>query len=295
LAGVLLTELGATPEDSEAMMRAALILVLGFAFLLAIFPLYTWIPMLTEEINPYTAAFVFSTILGVSILLVLRFIQLYPWLLESLNIDTTLRLMGVLMVATGGAWAVFQRHLGRMLGYAVIIGIGHSLLAISLQDGVVLYFAMLLPRILALGVWSLSLAVIRSHSNDLHFGAVQGMGRRFPIMGVGLILAHFSLAGFPLLAGFPPSLALWEQLAANSPVIALWTLLGSAGLVVGGLRSLAVLVMGPDDLPGQGNTGLLARILTLAGIFVLFLLGIFPQWFFLLLSDLPVRFGILPP
>ncbi len=295
LAGWLLTGLGAAPEDFKTMMRAALMLGLGFVFLSAICPVYTWIPMLTEETHPYTAAFVFLTILDVAIFLVLKFIELYPWLHESLNIYETLRLMGVLMVATGGAWAAFQRHLGRMLGYAVIIGIGQSLLAISLQNGVALFFVMLLPRILALGVWSLALAVFRSHSSDLRFSAVQGMARRFPIAGAGLLFAHFSLAGLPLLGGFPLSLALWERIAANSPVIALWTLLGSVGLAAGGLRSLAILVMGPDDLPWQGKTGLMARILILAGIFVLFLLGIVPQWFFPLLSDLPVRFGILPP
>ena len=62
------------------------------------------------------------------------------------------------MVLTGGIWVVFQRDLGRMFGYAVILEIGRSILAIGQPDGLAVYFVMFLPRILAFGVWAFSLS-----------------------------------------------------------------------------------------------------------------------------------------
>jgi hypothetical protein len=57
--------------------------------------------------------------------------------------------------------------------------------------------------------------------------------------------------------------------------------LGSIGLIVAALRSLAVLVMGPEELPWRADEkdNWMARALLLTGIVALFLAGLFPQWF----------------
>jgi NADH:ubiquinone oxidoreductase subunit 2 (subunit N) len=114
------------------------------------------------------------------------------------------------------------------------------------------------------------------------------MGRRFPILGTGIVFSHFSLAGLPLLAGFPVYLTLWAQLSAQESFTAFWAVLGSVGLMVGGLRSLAVLVMGPEDLSEspEGQNYVFAQVLIVLGVGMLFLVGLFPQWFFPLLRSL---------
>jgi len=283
VAGWILGGIEARGENIDNIIRAAVFLGFGFAFLLAVFPLHTWIPMLTENAHPYTAAFVISILLGVVALFSLDFIERYPWLQDSLNIFRTLRFVGAITILIAGVWAAFQRHLGRIMGFALMLEVGRLLMTISLpQGGSVLNIALFLPRVLSLGVWALALALIEARTGSLRFRDVQGIARQFPIMGAGLIFAQFSFAGIPLLAGFPIYNILWEQLLDIGWLLIVVSLLGSLGLTTSALRSLAVLVMGPEGLPWreEENDNLMSQILLLIGIIALFLIGLFPQWIY---------------
>ncbi len=243
--------------------------------------------MLAEEAHPYTTAFVFFVLPVAISLFGVTFLERYPWLRTNTGLYLALQTAGGLMAVLGGVWAAFQRHLGRLMGFAVIVEIGLSLLAIptgAMANGSMpalnIFFALLLPRGLALGVLGMALTSIKKCSQDLRFRAVRGMARKLPVATVGAVLAFFSLAGFPLLAGFPVHLALWEELAVKSPFAALAALFGSAGLLVGGLRMLAVLVMGSGEEIGQPVESWGEKLLLISGGAALFVVGLFPQWFF---------------
>lgn len=284
--GWMLAGVEAAPGDSQLILHAEILMGMGFAFFMAVFPFHTWIPMLAEEAHPYTAAFVFFLLTLVISFFGLNFIDRYAWLRSSTELYFLLRLTGALMVFVGGIWSAFQRHLGRMMGYAVLVEIGLSLLAVGAglnSEGKLallgIFFALILPRGLSLGVWSLALATIKDKFGELRFRNVQGAGRQMPIASTSLVLAQFSLAGFPLLAGFPARLALWLGLAQSYPLESFAALLGCIGLLAGGLRALAVLVMGPNEDPWRISESWDQRILLVLGGLALFVLGLFPQWF----------------
>jgi len=295
LAGWMLTGVDTPLDNPQMTIRAVLVLGLGFAFLLAIFPFHTWVPMLAKEVDPYSAAFVFSTLLGIGVLFGFSFFDRYTWLTDLTGVYEIVRISGVLMIALGGVWAAFQRHLGRMLGYAVILETGRSLVAMSTPLGVSLYYVLLIPRILALGVWALALSLVNSYADDLGYPAVGGVARRFPVVGASVIVANFTLAGFPLLAGFPVYLTMWEQLAQASPHMVIWTVLGSLGLMMGGLRSLAVLVSGPEEIQWERTQHLGAQVLLVISLIGLVLVGLFPQWFTPILAYLPGNLEMFSP
>ena len=199
--------------------------------------------------------------------------------LQEAKVPYRLRLAGVLMVLTGGIGAAFQRHLGRILGFAVILETGFTLLAAGIQGGAWLTFVLLFPRALAFGVWSLAMAYLWNQGQKMDYQNLQGIGRRMPVVAAAMVLAQFSLAGFPLLAGFPIKLVLWDQVAAQSGWQALFSLFGCIGLFASGLRSLAVFVTGPDDHPWKITESWQFLLLLGVGLAALLLVGLFPQLF----------------
>ena len=248
VAGWLSAGVEASPGDLALTIQSTTMLGLGFAFLFAVFPLYNWLPLLMEESSPYIIGFLLWLLPTITSILVMNFLDRYAWLRTSAQVMSALRVAGLLMVVSGGIWTAFQRHLGRMMAFAAVAETGFILLALSLDPtmGLPIIFLLLIPRGLGLAVWALSLSVLDSNTESLGFSSVQGMARIYPLAATGLILSALSTAGFPLLAGFPPRLALWNGLAQQSLGTGLWLLIGIIGLATGAIRMLAVTVMADE-------------------------------------------------
>jgi len=292
VAGWLLAGVEASPGDLALTAQSAAMLGMGFAFLLAIFPLYNWIPLLLEESSPYVVGFLLWILPTVTIIFGAGFLDRYSWLRSSPQLILALRYLGLLMVVTGGGFAAFQRHLGRIMAYGSIAETGFSLLALSLDFklGIPILFLLIPARALGLAVWSLSLTVIKENVEAMRFGAARGVLRITPLAGAGMIVAALSTSAFPLLAGFPARLALWESLSRISLSSALWMAIGIIGLLTSAFRSLAVISMAEEYTtwkPRENRTQMLMLGLGMIGLFVL---GLFPQTLQFFLANLPLMF-----
>ncbi len=290
--GWQLAGIGANPGNLALVQQAAILLGLGFAFLLAIFPFYTWIPLLAEEAHPYVVGFLFWMLPTTTLFFGLGFLDRYSWLRDASLLPAILTAVGALMVISGGLLSAFQRHLGRIMGYATIVEIGFSLLALSFgsQTGLGIFLLLLVPRTLSMGLWALSLSILREHAPELSLEKVKGMGRVWPFAASGLIMANLALAGLPILAGFPAHQAVWEGLAHGSLPLALWVLVGSLGLFASAVRVLAALTSAPEGTNWVTRETQAQRLLEGIGLLGLFLLGLFPQWALLLWTKLPAIF-----
>jgi formate hydrogenlyase subunit 3/multisubunit Na+/H+ antiporter MnhD subunit len=292
LAGWLLAGVEASPGDLELAGQSAAMLGMGFAFLLAIFPLYNWVPLLMEESSPFIVGFLLWILPTITIIFGTGFIDRYSWLRSSPQLITALRSAGLLMVVTGGLWAAFQRHLGRIMAYGSIAETGFSLLALSLDSklGIPILFLLIPARARGLAVWSLSLTVIKENTETMRFAGAQGTLRITPLAGIGMVIAALSTSAFPLLAGFPARLALWENLARVSLSGALWMGIGIIGLLFSVFRSLAVISMAEEYTAWQLRESPTQVFMLGLGLIGLFVLGLFPQTVQYFLSNLPAMF-----
>jgi NADH:ubiquinone oxidoreductase subunit 4 (subunit M) len=293
MAGWMLAGVESSPGDLALSLQSATMLGMGFAFLLAVFPLYSWIPLIAEESSPFVAGFLLWSLPTVTIIFGMGFLDRYTWLRTSPEFTNALTLGGVLMVVTGGLWCAFQNHLGRMMGYAAIAETGFVMLALGLQPSstsLEVVFLHLIPRGLGLAIWALGLSILKEKLGSLDLGALQGIMRAYPVAAGSLILAQLSSVGYPLLAGFPARLALGEGLAQQSLGLAFWLLVGLLGLLIATIRTLAVVVRVPEETPWAWNESRLQTIMLGVGVTALFLLGLFPQIVRPLLIDLPAMF-----
>ena len=295
VAGWLLAGVEASPGDLALTAQSAAMLGMGFAFLLAIFPLYNWIPLLLEESSPYIVGFLLWIIPTITIIFGAGFLDRYSWLRSSPQVILALRYLGLLMIVSGGAFAAFQRHLGRIMAYGSIAETGFSLLALSLDFklGIPILFLLIPARALGLAVWSLSLTIIKQNVETMRFGAARGVLRITPLAGSGMIVAALSTSAFPLLAGFPARLALWESLSHISLSSALWMAVGIVGLLTSAFRSLAVISMADEYTSWKPRENRAQMLMLGLGMIGLFVLGLFPQTVQYFLAGLPLMFAHL--
>jgi len=292
LAGWMLAGVEASPGDLALTIQSTVMLGVGFAFLLAIFPLYNWLPQLIEECPPYAFGFLLWLLPTIIVIFSMSFLDRYAWLRTSAQVIAGVRVIGIVMIVSGGWWAAFQRHIGRLLAFTTIAETGFLLLAVSLAagTGINLVFLFLIPRGLGLAIWALSLAILKTRDGTLRLSSMQGLARTYPLASAGVVLAGLSTAGFPLLAGFQPRLALWQGVAQESSGAAIWLLVGLLGLMISATRALAVLVMQKDGNTWMSSENLTQRVMLGVGIIGLFFLGIFPQASGFIVEKLPLMF-----
>jgi len=290
--GWMLAGVEASPGDLNTTLQSGVMLSMGFAFLFAVFPLYNWIPQLMEETSPYATGFLLWALPTFTVIFALGFLDRYTWLRNTPQITNAMLFAGVTMTASAGIFGALQRHLGRILGYAAIAETGLLLLALGLRsfELVNIVFLTLIPRGLELSVWALALSIIKQKAYPLKFSDVQGLARKYPVAVGALVIAHLSVAGFPLLAGFPSRLALWQELSTQSLTASFWVFLGLVGLLIAAVRTLAAFVMAGEDTNWRMNETWMQAIMLGLGMFGLLVLGMFPQILQPFLANLPALF-----
>lgn len=178
------------------------------------------------------------------------------------------------------------------MAFGVIAETGFSLLALSLHTsaGILILFLLIPARTLTSALWSFGLSVIRNRVKTMRFSDIRGVLYDAPLAGTAIILATLSTGAFPLLAGFPPRLALWQNLASVSNSAALWMGIGILGLLMGAIRSLAAMSITEEFIGWSSQESLPQRLILGLGMIGLFILGVFPKSAQFFLSDLPLMF-----
>jgi NADH-quinone oxidoreductase subunit N len=253
IAGWLLTGVVILPPESPLVGQTAVVLGLGFALLLAVFPFHSWVAMVSEHNHPTMVSFLLFILPTTILVFGLNFFNRYAFLRTSAEIFNIIRIIGTLMIVFGGIWTAVQDHLKRAFGYATLVETGFSLLALGFfAQGGLNWMLMLFPaRALGYWLWGYALARMEDHCGSLEISAIQGFGRKYPLLLTGLILAQLSIAGLPLLASFPIKIALLTQTISVGAGLGAWSFIGNLGLFLFTIRVLVKLT-----IPTDGNSGI---------------------------------------
>jgi NADH-quinone oxidoreductase subunit N len=203
---------GANP-DSALLLVGALFVLAGAGFKLTLFPFHMWAPDVYQGAPAPVTAFlaVSSKATAVAFLLVLLSGPLAP---IHGHLQPAILLLAGLTMTVGNLGALRQRNLLRFLAYSSIAQAGYIVLAFVSQStlaSAAIYYYLLVYAAANFAVFFIIAVAGRSRSEELD--TLQGLGQRSPVLGAILMLAMFSLAGIPPLAGFTGKFMLFAAAA----------------------------------------------------------------------------------
>lgn len=268
-------------NSQMAYIQAGILLFIGIGLWLAIFPFYTWVPLLAKDGHPYSAGFIFSMFLSTILLFLMDFFNNFNWLREEAILLTVSQTLGIVMIVLGGLFAAFQKEVSRLLGYAVMVEIGFSLLALSLfqEIGWRSYVLLLVPRLFAIAICALSISVWKNLEINMEMSSFSGQVYKTPFALVGFFTGWFTFAGLPLFPGFPTKLPILIGLSQFSINPIIFVAIGLFGLFVSGFRFISIVFTKPEKESVPIPEPLIQKIYFIFGIILLILMGILPNIF----------------
>jgi formate hydrogenlyase subunit 3/multisubunit Na+/H+ antiporter MnhD subunit len=275
-------DVGGVLSDASAVSeRSLLLLYFGFSVLLAIPPFHSWIPIASEEAQPFAIGFTVLILQGAGLFFFLRFMNTFPWIwAEEVNLSI-LRIGGAVLAIVGALWALTQNNISKLVSYAMVSDVGVMLIAVGFGsvDGFRIALGLLAARVIGISCWAIGMSINErqiSHREEMHDGQEE---RRHWLPDTVTIIGILSLAGVPLTAGFPSRWSLMH-LAAQKGIWLSFSILLSSGIIgYAGIKRTVGLRHRHSEHLG-GDLGLAERAFLWGGLGITIILGIFPQVLF---------------
>ncbi|MBU0704346.1 MAG: hypothetical protein KKC18_10830 [Chloroflexi bacterium] len=275
-----------TPDETELLGVAAVLLAVSFALLLGVVPFHTWVSTLTSDSVSLASAFVLTIGNGTIWFLLLDFLETYPWLSGHPRFGPVVSTAGLAMIVIGALLAAAQRRLGPLMGYGALADSGAALLALAMNSemGLTLVILSLLVRPFGLVLMAAGSGGLRERNGDDSFDALRGLGWKMPWSTAAFVFGGLSVAGLPVSAGFIWRWPLCRALASSDPSLVLFLLLAGVGVMTGVWRGLAALLTRPRSpkdrsvfSPGSSE-GWLTAVIVIVAIGLVIGAGVFPQY-----------------
>jgi NADH-quinone oxidoreductase subunit M len=268
-----------TPLPKDLQATVFLLLLFGFAFKTPVFPLHTWLPVVTMEGPVSIAALMTGLKLGAYGLI--RFVvplaphaaQDFHWLLAGL---------GVIGILYGAILALAQSNLRRMLAYSSISHVGMVLLGIAsfnLQGIQGAVFHLLNFTLIAGGIFLVT-GFLHHRIGSTDIASLGGVVQTMPLLTAFFFLFGLASMGVPGTNGFPAELLiLLSALSSHTGagLAALFTLVLGAGYLLGIYRRA---FLGPTTTSVISDAIDLRRrellVVSVLGTLILFI-GVFPE------------------
>lgn len=278
-------------HNNKAFIFAMLLIMTGIGFKFAVFPYHAWAPDVYSGSSLTSVIFIATLPKLAAYALIFKILVItFPVLVDVWQ--TWLIVIGVLSIAFGNIVALVQTNIKRLLGYSAIANMGYVLLgfaATTIAGYVASIFYLVAYIIGSIAAFSVLIS-INNQIGITNIRDLQGLYQRSPLMSFGLLLAMFSFAGVPPLAGFLAKFFVLQSLFAVgfTKVVVIALILS----VVGAFYYIRIVRVVYFESPSHTSKIVISRrVSALIGVIsiLLLLLGFFPD---LLLEKLPELINI---
>ncbi len=270
----------AASAPSEMLLIGAGLLLVGFAFKVALVPFHWWTPDVYEGAPTTITAFMSVAVKAAAFGAFLRaFLVALPAL--AMDWRVVLAIIAVLTMTLGNVAALLQANIKRMLAYSSIAHAGYILIALVAMGGAgvsAALFYLLAYTLTNLGAFGAVIALGEGERERLNVSDYGGLARMQPLLAAMLTVFMLSLAGFPPFAGFVGKFLIFGAAVQNGWAwLAVVGVLNSLVSVYFYLRPVVAMYMS-EPVEGWGAPRVaplvaLALVLALIGVIAL---GVFP-------------------
>ena len=286
--GDIVAELTRSGFESLGLATLAGVLILGgLAFKVALAPFHQWAPdVYTGAPTPVTA-FMSVVVKAAGFAALLRIAAvLFPQLAPLVTV--ALAVLVALTLVIGNFAALLQRGVKRMLAYSAIAHAGYLGMAVLAAGSVGIRAAVwYLSAYALMNIGAFAVLTLLGDSNDYgdDLERFAGLGRKRPGLALAMTLFLLSLAGIPPLAGFTGKVLVFQAaIEAGYLWLAVVGIVTSVVAVAYYFRVITFMYFREPEYEPLGihsrATGVAVALAALGTV----LLGIFPGWWFQLVS-----------
>jgi NADH-quinone oxidoreductase subunit N len=189
--------------DSLLGLAGLLLVVVGFAFKIALVPFHMWTPDVYQGApTPVTAFFAVGPKAAGFLVLFKLLAPLGAQAFRAAPIRNVLGLLAALTMLAASLTALRQRNVKRLLAYSSIANAGYLMVAVLAGDGLGLMFFLAAYLFMSFGAFGSLIAMSRRGQEFQDLDDFAGIGFKYPWIGALFSIFLVSLAGFPPFGGF---------------------------------------------------------------------------------------------
>jgi proton-translocating NADH-quinone oxidoreductase chain N len=262
------------------MLIGLVMLLCGFFYKLALFPMHFWAPDVYEGAANETAGFVATLPKIGAVALLIRLISLAG--VDAGQFTWVLMAFAVLSMTFGNLSALAQNDIKRLLAYSSIAHAGYVMIGLLCATDFgylsgIYYIAGYLLMNLACFFVIYNLA---PQGENITFDDLGGLYKRSPLLALTLAVGAFGLAGIPPTIGFTGKLFLFTAaIKKDMYALVILAVINTGIGIFYYLKMVRAAYTGVDSQLSPLNLRLSTAVLGIFFIVIIILLGTFPQGF----------------
>ena len=181
------------------------------------FPFHFWLPGAMAAPAPVSAYLHSATMVKAGVFLIAI---LHPVLGETPLWHFSLMGFGVVTMTWGALVAIVQTDLKRLLAFSTVSALGTLMMLLGMENTLAIKAAMLFLIVHALykGALFMVAGSIEKATGTRDISQLRGLLRTFPLLGIGAVVAAFSMSGIPPFVGFIAKELLYEVKLEEPPI-----------------------------------------------------------------------------